>query len=123
MNSANQRWSAWTIVVDPARSVPRDDAIVHANVARFLRKAFGSASAARITKRGAQWVIEVHTEGHPAHDPAYVGYFSAAFKQFFIAGFGVGTRVSTTARLIAGSAQDGAPAAQLLVLPSLGDVR
>lgn len=119
-NSANQWWSKWTIIVSPARSIMRDDPTVRVNVARFLRKAFGSASQARVTKmKSGLWFIEVRTEGHPAHDPAYVAHMSSAFTKFFIMGFGVGTKVKTTARLEAGSAQDGTPASQLLVLPSV----
>lgn len=118
-NSANQRWSRWTIVVSPAKSIPRNDATVHANTARFLRKAFGAASEARITKQNGQWIIEVRSEGHPVHDPTFVGFMSSSLLQFFVMGFGVGTKVATVARLEAGSAQDGTPPEQLVMLPSL----
>jgi hypothetical protein len=109
------------IVVTPARNVLRDDVTVHVNTARFLRKAFGAASEARIAKQtGGEWVVEVRSEGHPVHDPTYVNFISTALLQFFIVGFGIGTTVAVTAKLEAGSAQDGTPAAQLVMLPSIG---
>lgn len=119
-NSANQRWSKWTITVSTTRQIHRDDPTVRSNVARFMSKAFGSASQMRITKQSnGLWVFQIRSEGHPVHDPTYVSFLASNFQKFFIAGFGVGTKVSVTAKLEAGSAQNGRPADQLVILPSI----
>lgn len=119
-NSSHQLWSKWTITVTPARKIRRDEPTVHSNAARFMRKAFGSATQMRVTKQSnGLWVFQVRSEGHPVHDPTYVAYLTTAFQQFFTAGFGISTKVSVSAKLEAGSAQDGKPASQLLILPSL----
>lgn len=125
-NSQNQRWSLWTIRVTPAHSIRSDEEFA-ANTARFMRKAFGSTTEMRVEKNfsGSRgritevFIIQVRTEGHPAHDPAYVSVFAKSFLNFFTVGFGVGTLVSTVAVLEAGSAQDGTPSAQLVMLPGV----
>lgn len=122
-NSAHQMWSKWTITVAPAKTIPRNEPTVKTNAIRFVRKAFGLATQMRITKQSnGLWVFQIRTEGHPVHDTTYVTYMTQAFQQFFIAGFGLGTKVSVTAKLEAGSAQDGKPASQLVILPSLHGV-
>ena len=71
----------------------------------------------RITPQPGTWRIEVRTEGHPAHDPAYVAWMQAQWRRFFVAGLGVGTQVAATTRLEAGDRQDGRPADQLVLMP------
>lgn len=120
-NSRNQWWSLWTITVTPGVRKMRPFVEVKTNIARFMRKAFGSASQCRIQhdrKTGA-YTIQVRTEGHPAHDPTYVAYYAQHCQRFFVAGFGVGTQVKTDAKLEAGSRQDGTPSEQLIILPSI----
>lgn len=71
---------------------------------------------------GKVWTIQVRTEGHPAHDPAYVRWMTQQWRRFFDEGFGPGTDVSVNVKVEAGDVQDGAPPAQLIILPSLADV-
>lgn len=122
-NSKNQIWSLWTITVRPPvgmRKIVRNNETVRANVSRFFRKAFGSASQCKIVRASdGVWTFQVRSEGHPCHDPEYVGYVSSFMKTFFTRGFGVGTVVRVDAKLEAGSAQNGKPSDQLIVLPSL----
>jgi hypothetical protein len=118
-NSRNQVWSRWTFNVTPATARPRPLANVRENCARFARKAFGSATEMRVSGEGGRWCVDVRTEGHPVHDPAYVAWMRAQWERFFVSGFGVGTSVEINARLEAGDRQDGRPATQLIILPTI----
>jgi hypothetical protein len=118
-NSANQRWSKWKIVVTPGFTRSRDFREFQDNTARFLRKGFGSASQCRIRYSGTRYEIEVLAEGKPAHDPEFVAYYQRSFEKFFTNGFGVGTEVKVSARIMAGSLQDGTPSEQMIMLPSI----
>lgn len=84
-----------------------------------MKKGFGSSSQMRIRKIGLQYVVEVRTEGKPVHEPGFVKYMSESFDKFFVNGFGLGTKTKIEAKLEAGSRQDGTPAEQLLILPSV----
>jgi cobalamin biosynthesis Mg chelatase CobN len=118
-NSQHQTWSKWTVtVIPPSPLVHRTRADVEVNAARFFRKAFGTATQCRIRAVNGLWTFDVRTEGHPVHDPSYADYMAQAFARFFTAGFGPGTQVTTASKLEAGSRQDGAPADQLLILPT-----
>ena len=118
-NSANQRWSKWIWFVAPGTITARPFKNVVENVARFARKGFGSASQMRIRETPKGYIVEVLSEGHPAHDPQFVKYMKDCFQKFFINGFGPDTQVRLTVKLMAGSRQDGTPADQMVVLPSL----
>lgn len=97
----------------------RTKADVTHNCARFGRKAFGSVAQMRVSPVGAGWRVEIRAEGHPVHEAAYVTWMTAQWQRFFVGGFGVGTRVTCQATIEAGSRQDGRPAEQLIVLPTL----
>lgn len=116
-NSANQRWSKWVWFVVPGRTLQRSFAEVKINCARFGRKAFGAASQMNITQTGRGYLIEVLTEGHPVHDPDYLRYMRENWQRFFETGFGVGTKSKLTAKLMAGSPQNGKPADQMIIMP------
>jgi hypothetical protein len=122
-NSQNQMWSKWTMTVTPGVVRNRPFENVRENIARFMRKGFGSGSEMRLTRNGQNYVVEVRTEGHPAHDPGYVSYMTTNIHTFFVAGFGLGTVCKTEVKVEAGSMQDGKPAEQLMMLPplTLGD--
>lgn len=118
-NSQNQMWSKWVWFVQPERIVPRSLQEVKANCARFGRKAFGSASNMRVRKNSRGYLIELLTEGHPVHDPQFVKYMRDNWTSFFMSGFGLSTKVKMSAKLMAGSRQDGTPSDQLLIIPAL----
>jgi hypothetical protein len=121
-NSTNQMWSKWAWFVAPANgleAIPRKWEEVRTNIARFGRKAFGSASQMNIRQTGRGYIIEVLSEGHPVHDPAFVAHMRQAWDQFFKCGFGLGTTSSMTAKLMAGSRQDGTPSDQMVIMPTL----
>jgi hypothetical protein len=118
-NSKNQTWSRWTFTVTPRRDVERPFNFVKANCARFGLKAFGSATQMRVTQRENSWTIDIRTEGHPVNEPSYVTYMEANWRRFFIGGFGIGTEVTLTTKLEAGSRQDGTPSDQLIILPPI----
>lgn len=71
----------------------------------------------RITQRGRDWTIEVRTERHPVHDARFVDWMTEQWTRFFVNGFGVGTKVTCSTKLEAGSRQDGTPADQLVMIP------
>lgn len=120
-NSTHQRWSRWTATVTPDPSRKGWTFLdVRENCARFYRKAFGSATELNLVGSdvpGARWTIDCRTEGHPAHDPAYVAYLTDQLRKFFVAGFGPQTEVTFDVRLEAGSRDDGRPPDQLILGP------
>lgn len=118
-NSAHQIWSKWTFHVTPGRKIRTTRAELEANCGRFGRKAFGSASQMRITTKKGVLIVDVRTEGHPVHEPPYVEWMRQQWARFFLNGFGAGTTVTLDTKLEAGSRQDGTPADQLIILPSI----
>ena len=121
VNSTHQLWSLWQYRVFPEARRRPDFETVKANCARFGRLVFGSASQMRISLAEApyRWDIDVRTEGHPVHDPCYAEWMHAQWKTFLQGGFGATCDVHCHARLEAGSRQDGTPAEQLIILPTL----
>lgn len=118
-NSKNQMWSRWTFRVTPLinRRLYFED--VRATCARFGRFVFGSASEMNVIFDRGRWVIDVRTEGHPVHDAAFVENIRAQWVVFFEHNFGRGTEVALETKLEAGSRQDGTPAEQLIMMPSI----
>lgn len=123
LNSDNQCWSFWEYRVYPDGTRRPDFALVKANCARFGRLMFGSTSEMKVryaAEHGrAFWEVAVLTEGHPVHDPAYTEWMHRQWQRFFHAGFGPSCELQSHARLAAGDRQDGTPADQLIMLPSL----
>ena len=117
-NGQNQLWSKWTFTVWEAGKRPAR-ADVELNVARWLRKGFGSVSAARVSKTVLGWRFECLTEGRPAHDPEYVAAVRSGFKDFVEKGWGVLASCKVNVKIMAGSKQDGKPAEQMVVMPHI----
>lgn len=122
-NSAHQRWSRWRVVIEPARKRPTVREVA-ANWQRYMATLFkttvGRGKVARVRVDGkVYYALVAEVEGPPVHDPAYVAWVRKEVAGVFVArGFGVGARLrELDATLLAGSAEDGKPAAQLLVLP------
>lgn len=119
-NSRNQTWSKWSWTVTPGRQIKLPFQAVKLMLANFARRHFGQAGQMRITEKLDHYLIELLTEGRPAHDPEFVAYTTAVFENFYTAQFGVGTRTTLTGpRLMAGSRQDGSPPEQMVILPPL----
>ena len=118
-NSSHQIWSKWVWFVVPGVVKQRLFKEVVANCARFGRKGFGSASEMRVRSTRRGYIVEVISEGHPAHDLSFVNYMNSCWERFFVSGFGTGTVVKSSSKVIAGSRQDGKPADQWLELPSI----
>lgn len=118
-NSQNQRWSKWVWFVQPGTIKARPFDVVKHHVARFGRKAFGSGTEMRIRQTQRGYIIEVLTEGVPGHDPDFQKYMREKWELFFQTGFGPGTTIRMTAKLMAGRRQDGSPAEQLIILPMI----
>lgn len=124
-NSQHQLWSHWTFTVyEGGRHAPYAD--VALNAARWLRAKFGSVARARVEEklliqRGISqkyYVIEAQVEGVPAHDPQLVTSVRQSFaRDFVFRGWGPLATSDVTAKVMAGSKQDGKPAAQLVVMP------
>lgn len=122
-NGQNQRWSRWTFTITKSGTgiSGRTRKEIVLNVNNFLKKLFGTAGAFQLISEHGKLVIEVLVEDLDItpQDPFYVNYIDGMAKAFFVAGFGADTEVITEAKLVAGSAQTGAPAEQLLILPTI----
>lgn len=123
-NSQNQCWSFWEYRVYPDKIQQPTYALVKENCARFGKKMFGTASQMRIVcatdnMGRLYWEIAVRSEGHPVHDPMYTEWMHAQWHRFFMGGFGSTCEVQSHARLEAGDRQDGTPADQLIILPTV----
>jgi hypothetical protein len=123
-NSQHQRWSLWEYRVYPDTSKRPTFASVKENCARFGRLMFGSVSEMRIrsgtdAKGRLCWEIAVLTEGHPVHESPYTEFMHAQWRKFLHNGFGQSCEVYVHARLEAGDRQDGHPADQLIIMPTL----
>ena len=119
-NSQHQVWSKWEYLVTPAPGRPRPSwDLVRANAARFARKAFGSAAQMNIIERTQDWEFQILVEGPPVHDPAYVEHIHAAWRKFLRNGFGEMCKVQSSAKLMAGDAENGKPRDQMIILPAL----
>ena len=117
-------WSFWEYVIYPDGTKRPQMAHVRYNCTRFGRTLFGTASQMYLRQAtdGAGrvfWEVKVLTEGHPVHDPQYVEWMHAQWSRFFQNGFGPSCEVRSHARLAAGDRQDGTPADQLIIMPSL----
>jgi hypothetical protein len=132
-NSQHQIWSRWTVTAVLQHRASHDDPRFHQRIelehAHVLRGLFGSAGEARVMRvigvvRGVlteRWTLEGRVEGPPVHDPVFRARVYTTLRAHYQRGFGSGAVVTATAALEAGDAQDGAPPAQLLILPSLHD--
>lgn len=128
-NSQNQQWSEWAFVVKPGftrRLRPFEE--VKSNVARFLRKLFGSSARMRILHkqevrdglykdRWDTWEFFVQVENANANDPDKRVFVENVVRHFMRVGFGDGTTTTLEVRLLAGRPEDGRPADQWLILP------
>jgi hypothetical protein len=123
-NSQHQRWSLWEYRVYPDTTRRPTYHDVKRNAARFGRLLFGSASEMRIVcatddHGRLYWEVAVLTENHPVHEPLYVAWMHKQWAKFFRRGFGPACEIRPHARLEAGDRQDGRPADQLIILPTL----
>lgn len=121
-NSANQRWSRWTFKIDSPRRVAKADVVY--NVAAWLRMLFRTdAARARADRKplgvGDRWVILCEVEGVAVHDPGVVENVREQFRIFVSKGFGPLAACSVEAKLLAGDAEAGDPAEQLVVMPAI----
>lgn len=120
-NSGGQRWSQWTFSILAARRCPPASEVLDA-ARRFFRLGFKTdAGQVKVDVSGRLYTVSIQIEGPPCHDPDYRRQVVAQMRARFVAqGFGVGARLlNMDVRLLAGTAEDGSPAAQLLVLPPL----
>ena len=117
-NSQNQHWSYWTFTIfDGGRRVSKAE--LEPNAARWLRTGFRSAGKARVSRTVWGWQIEAVVEGVPSHDAAYVASVRREFRERFVKnGFGPMARGTVKVRTLAGSEQDGRPAAQWVEMPT-----
>lgn len=125
-NSAHQRWSRWrfTIEADPVKRPTKAEVLD--NFRRYAAALFcstvGQAQVAIAAGRqGVLYICVVELEGPAVHDATYRDYVQREFAGVFVArGFGPRARLrQMDATLLAGSAEDGQPARQLIVMPSL----
>jgi hypothetical protein len=125
-NSAHQRWSRWrfTIVADPRRRPSKEEVLENFRryIARLFNSTTGRVQVALVTSpKDIRYVCVVELEGPPVHDIEYRAWVQREFAGVFVAkGFGPAAHLQQMdAELLAGSAEDGKPARQLLVLPPL----
>ena len=118
-NSSNQMWSEWTFTIhDGGRLVPRED--VKDNLARWFARGFGTAATYRLLRTRTGWRATLRAEGVPAHDPAFVRNVKRQFAAYFVArGWGPIASSAVSARVLAGSLQDGTPSPQWVSIPTI----
>lgn len=127
-NSAHQRWSRWVFVV----TLEGQSARVQLNpvrdawqryIPRLFKTTVGRGMATMHAGDVNRCVLTAEIEGPAVHDSMYRDYVRREFVNVFMLGFGPGARFDgMDASLLAGSAEDGSPAKQLVVLPSLTPV-
>jgi len=120
-NSTHQRWSDWTFRIhSPTRRPgPRE---VRDNARRFARAVFRSTVGQLRLRLDGQGTYEVRIriEGPAVYDPGYRASVERTwFEKFVRPGFGPDATMTMTARHLAGSPQDGRPAAHLIVAPAI----
>lgn len=119
-NSGNQTWSKWQWTVYPGRRLALPFEPIKLAIANFTTRQFGRAGRMRITEKLDHYVIELLTEGKPAHDPDFVQITARQFENFFTSQFGVSTRtMQAPPTFMAGSRQDGSSRDQLIILPTI----
>lgn len=119
-NSGNQTWSKWRWTVYPGRRLALPFEPIKLAIANFTSRQFGHAGRMRITEQLDHYVIELLTEGKPAHDPDFVRAMARSFETFFTSQFGANTRTTLDPpTFMAGSRQDGSPRDQLIILPTI----
>lgn len=120
-NSGNQRWSQWTWFIRPARPFQRTFNEVKLNLTKFTRLRFGSVSQMNIRQWPNGYLIQLITEGANINDSGFVEFIRRDYEHYFQIGFGLGTKVKMTAKLLAGSNENGAAAEQLVIMPFICD--
>lgn len=129
-NSRNQRWSKWVVTATlPRRAThegPAFFAAMQHDAGTLMRDTFGSAGQARVTvfrdTTHERWIVETVVEGADVHDPGYRARTCLALETHYRTGFGPLATVVAEAGMLAGSAEDGTPADQWLVMPTIGSV-
>jgi hypothetical protein len=120
-NSQNQLWSKWTFIVHDTGRL-RSHAEVELNAARWLKKGFGTAGRAKVTRTLDGWKFEALVEtgqGRPSYDPAYLASVKRGFARFVEQGFGTLAWGETRVRVLAGDMQNGNPRPQMIEMPTL----
>lgn len=138
-NSQHQLWSRWTFYVYSGTKHPPFTEVREA-FARWARMGFGSVGRAKVDEwrnrnikrrdSSGRWsrqlergyTLVVETEGRPAHDLGYRASVETCFKRDFVEkgwGSGSGAEASMEVVILAGDQQDGRPASQLLVMPTI----
>jgi hypothetical protein len=121
-NTTHQRWSHWTFRItspSPLRRPTVEE--VRVNALKFARVCFkSSVGQVRVRKRGAAYRVDVRIEGPPVHDFAYRLAVERTWNErFVLAGFGPAATCRVSARLIAGSREDGSTPDHLIVAPMM----
>jgi hypothetical protein len=132
-NSQHQRWSRWVFGIEASpRKLPSRLSVLD-NARRYFAAGFQSTAGrvkcqllrtpldVKFARRATYYLLSIDIEGPPAHDPAYQKSVRQDFAKKFVAGgFGFSARlVKFEVQILAGDQQDGRPADQLLVLPTL----
>lgn len=120
-NSEHQRWSRWTAAWHSPVNRPGQAELIE-NARRYIKMTLKpTMGRVRCEIAGALYRLVIEVEGPPAHDSIYVKAFWQDFQQrFILQGFGPSAHLEKTeVGLLAGDAENGAPPAQLLVLPPL----
>jgi hypothetical protein len=119
-NSTHQTWSEWRVTITEPLRWP-DLPEVRDAARRFARAVFQSTTGQlRVDRARDGYDIRIRIEGPIVNDQAYVTRMGRTWHERFTRpGFGGLARTQVTARLLAGSPEDGRPRAQLIVAPPL----
>lgn len=126
-NSTNQQWSQWTFIATHPQKIKIPFTVVKENVARFMRKGFGSTARMKVERDlipsgDTRWRFTIQVEGANANDPDKRFYMQECVTTFLKIGFGPATSVVMEVRLLAGKPEDGRPADQWLIMPTLSPI-
>lgn len=126
-NSTHQRWSHWVVTVDlpanPSHRPPQFQRAIEADAGRLFRAVFGSTGQVRVTSALShtheRWIMQAQVEGADVHDPDFRVRTCLRLETHYRQGFGPSATVCAEAGMLAGSAEDGTPAGQWLILPTI----
>lgn len=124
-NSAHQQWSEWMFAVEVPGVVGPALADITLPFGRFFAALMGRAGRIKIdqainpARRHTVWTITVQIEGESVFAPGWRAHVLQAFTLAAQRRFGERVRVTMDVRLLAGQTEDGAPAAQWLMLPTI----
>jgi 1,2-phenylacetyl-CoA epoxidase PaaB subunit len=121
-NTEHQQWSEWRFYIESDRPLPFQ--LIKSNFARFFRKLFGTAGQVNVTRGRTPtglvwWMIQAQVEAANVNDPGKRTWVQSQAAGFVQQGMGPQARLTMEVSLLAGRPENGQPANQWLIMPSV----